>query len=229
MNKKMNWFYKNREQRSKWLAERFFKEISNTNLILDLGCYNQDLRKYIPDNLEYTGIDIAGKPDIYLNFDKIDKLPFNDNQFDISVCADVLEHLENIHLIFDELCRVSAKYIIITLPNTYASIPEILKGKKYTQDAVKRKEFGKILKFYGLPFEKPQDRHRWFFSFDEAVEFVKYRAKKFNFDIDTIESEYKYQKHPFFKKIFFFILRKINKNLVDKNVIILLKKKENVS
>lgn len=221
----MNWFYKNREERSKWLAERFKKEISTTNSLLDVGCYNADLKKHISQSVKYTGIDVAGTPDFFINLDNINELPFKNNEFDIVLCADVLEHLENIHLIFDELCRVSNKNIIITLPNAYASIPEFIKGKVYAKDIEKKKQFGKYNKFYGLPLEKPEDRHRWFFSYDEAFEFIKYRADKFNFEIQVIESEYKYIKNSFIRKVFFSILRFINKNLVDRNIIILLKKK----
>jgi len=220
----MNWFYKNREGRSKWLSERFEKEISESKSLLDVGCYNADLKKHLPNNVKYTGIDIAGKPNFFINLDEIDKLPFNDNGFDAVICADVLEHLENIHLVFDELCRVSAKYLIITLPNAYAGILEFLIGKKYTTDPEKLTQFGKHSKFYGLPLEKPNDRHRWFFAFDEAVQFVKYRAEKYEIQVSVIESEYKYIKLSFFRMLFFTLLRKINKNLVDRNIIMLLKK-----
>ncbi len=220
---KMNWFYKSREERSRWLTERFGSQISKSESLLDVGCYNQYLKEFVSDKIKYTGIDIAGKPDIFINLDEIEKLPFNNNQFDTVICADVLEHLENIHLVFDELCRISAKYVIITLPNSYSIIPEFLKGKKYTKKQDKLKQFGKYSKFYGLPLEKPEDRHRWFFAFDEAHDFIEYRSKKSNFTIDIIESEYKYEKKSFFAGMFFSILRKINKNLVYKNIIVLLK------
>ncbi len=220
----MNWFYKNREERSKWLAERFGKEITTSKSLLDVGCYNADFKRHIPNMVKYTGIDIAGKPDIFINLDKIKNLPFANNEFETTVCADVLEHLENIHLIFDELCRVTSKNIIITLPNAYASIPEIIKGKKYAKNQEKRMQFGIYNKFYGLPLEKPEDRHRWFFSYDEAIEFLEFRAKNYNFKIAVSESEYSYKKLPFIRKIFFASLRKRNKNLVDRNIIVLLKK-----
>ena len=220
----MNWFYKNREERSKWLAKRFGKQIITSKSLLDVGCYNADFKKHIPNTVKYTGIDIAGKPDIFINLDKIENLPFNDNEFDTTVCADVLEHLENIHLIFDELCRVTNKNIIITLPNAYASIPEIIKGKKYAKTQEKRKQFGKYNKFYGLPLEIPEDRHRWFFSYEEAIDFLTYRAAKFDFEIKTAESEYQYKKEKFIRRLFFSTLRKRNRNLVDRNIIVLLTK-----
>ena len=221
----MDWFYKNREERSKWLVERFYEEISNSNSLLDVGCFNADLKKYLPEAIKYIGVDIAGKPDVFIDLDKIDRLPFDNNQFDTVVCADVLEHLENIHLVFDELCRVASKNLIITLPNAYASIPEFLIGKKYTDDSEKRKKYGKHSKFYGLPLEKPEDRHRWFFSFDEAIDFLKNRANKFDFYLDVIESENQYKRMSFIRKLGFYLLRKFNKNLTERNVIVLLKKR----
>jgi len=220
----MNWFYNNRKERSRWLAERFEAEISSSKSLLDVGCYNADLKTFISKNIKYTGIDIAGKPDVFINLDEIEKLPFGDNEFDTVICADVLEHLENIHLIFDELCRVSAKNIIISLPNAYASIPEFVKGKKYAKTPEKRKQFGKYQKFYGLPLEKPDDRHRWYFAYDEAIDFLSYRAEKFGFKIKIAESEWKYTKFSFLKMIKWFF-KQISNNLAQKNIICLLEKK----
>ena len=222
----MNWFYKNREERSKWLVERFKKEISQSENLLDVGCYNADLKNFIPDQIKYTGIDIAGKPDIFINLDETEKLPFDNNTFETVICADVLEHLENIHLIFDELCRVSGKYIIITLPNAYVFIPQFIRGKKYAKNTDKRKQFGRYSKFYGLPFEKPEDRHRWFFSYDEATEFVEYRAKKNNFKIVAVDNEWNYIRFSL-KKILLATLRLINKNFTQKHFICLLEIMEN--
>jgi len=220
----MKWFYKNREERSKWLAEKFYKEISSSKSLLDVGCYTAELKKHLPRNIKYIGIDIDGFPDMFINLDEIDELPFEDNSFDTVVCADVLEHLNNIHLIFDELCRITEKHLIITLPNAYASIPEFIKGKKYTTNHEKRKKHGKYSKYYGLPLEKPEDRHRWFFSFDEAVEFTKFRAEKFNLSLKLVESEFKYASYPFFRKMIYLIMRKYNRNLVDKHIILFLSK-----
>jgi hypothetical protein len=46
----------------------------------------------------------------------------------------------------------------------------MLRGGDYSLDVP--------LKFYGLPLEKPTDRHKWFFSSEEAENFVIYRAAK---------------------------------------------------
>ena len=220
----MNWFYKNREERSKWLAQRFEKKISESESLLDIGCYNADLKTHINKAIKYTGIDIAGKPDLFINLDEIEKLPFNNNQFDTVVCGDVLEHLENFHLIFNEICRVAKTNIIITLPNAHISILNFIRQKPYTKNHKKRNQFGKYSKFYGLPFEKPEDRHRWFFSFDEASDFINFHAERNNYLIKSIENEWKYLK-PTFKKVVLSIIRLFNKNMTQKHFICLLEKK----
>ncbi|MBU2540174.1 class I SAM-dependent methyltransferase [Patescibacteria group bacterium] len=170
--------YKNREEKAKWIVHQFdsiFKEIGS---VLDIGCDEKHLEKILSKKIKYVGIDNFGKPDISFDLDKKEGLPFKKNNFDLVFCADVLEHLENIHFVFDELCRISKKYIIISLPNPFLGIFTILLGKKYSIVTEKQKEFGKYLKFYGLPLERPKDRHRWFFNNEESVDFVRYRSEK---------------------------------------------------
>ena len=225
----MDWFYKNREERSKWLAERFHAEIKESNSVLDVGCYNADLKVHLPENIQYTGIDISGKPDLVLNLDAVEKLPFDTDAFDMVVCADVLEHLENIHLIFDELCRVSSKYVIITLPNPFSELINHMRKKKYAKTTTERINHGKYGKFYGLPLEKPDDRHRWFFSYDEAQEFIEYRASKCGMEIVVVENETRYLKRNLIKKTVYALLKRYNSNLVPKHMIFLLKKQVHVS
>jgi len=163
-NKRFKKFiYTSREERAKYTALRYERYLKGR--ILDVGCYNKALKKYLGVAIEYTGIDIAGNPDIFVDLEK-EKIPFQDNTFDCVVCTDVLEHLDNIHDVFDELIRVSKSYIILSLPNNWsvAKVPIIIgKGN---------------LKFYGLPPDKPQDRHKWFFNYSEAEQFVRERARK---------------------------------------------------
>lgn len=44
-------------------------------------------------------------------------LPFPNGHFDIVICVDVLEHVEEYHLFLDELLRVSRKGVFISTPN----------------------------------------------------------------------------------------------------------------
>lgn len=161
----MLFVYTNREERAKYAALKYQNFLKGK--ILDVGCWNKDLKKYLTKDVEYIGIDIAGNPDVFVDLEK-GKIPFPDNSFNCVICTDVLEHLNNIHQIFDELIRVSNRYLIISLPNCYSlNFKQIITGKGG-------------LKCYGLPVEKPKDRHKWFFNYEEAEEFVTERAKKNN-------------------------------------------------
>ncbi len=169
----MSFVYKNREERAKYTALKYQNFLKGK--ILDVGCWNKDLKKYLSKDIEYVGIDVAGNPDIFINLEK-GKIPFPDNSFNCVVCIDVLEHLDNIHETFDELLRVSKRYIIISLPNCYsASLKNIIRGRGG-------------LKFYGLPLEKPKDRHKWFFNYQEAKDFVIKRAEKNNAKVIEIST-----------------------------------------
>lgn len=179
-------FYK-RQERTEYIFQKFQKYFGKK--ILDVGCDEAVLKKFIGD-IEYIGIDISGTPDICLDLEKIDRLPFDDSSFDCVICADVLEHLENLHLIFAELIRVAKKYVIIAWPNNWvnARIP-IRRGKG-------------SFKHYGLPAERPFDRHKWFFSLSEAKHFVREQVRK-NGNIQLIEERIA-EKPKFF---FFRLLR----------------------
>lgn len=170
-----NFVYKNREERAEYTALKYEKFLKDR--VLDVGCWNKYLKKYLKKDVEYIGIDIAGNPDVFVDLEK-QKIPFPDNSFNCVVCTDVLEHLDNIHEIFDELLRVTKKYVIISLPNCYsANIKDIIRGRSG-------------LKFYGLPLEKPETRHKWFFNYQEAEEFIMKRAEKNHakaIEISTIE------------------------------------------
>jgi 2-polyprenyl-3-methyl-5-hydroxy-6-metoxy-1,4-benzoquinol methylase len=108
-----------------------------------------------------TGVDIAEKADISLNLDECARLPFADQEFETVICLDVLEHLENLHRVFDEAARVCSKWLLVSLPNSWhLARLRIARGK------------GKIA-HYGLPLSPPEDRHRWFFSYEEALAFFR--------------------------------------------------------
>ena len=160
--------FPSREDRSRFVATRFAEYLNES--VLDVGCFEAPLRNLL--NLKsYIGIDIAGKPDIKLNLENIDRLPFEDDSFMSVLCIDVLEHLDNLHFIFDELIRVSKRFIIISLPNCWSDARRpISRGK------------GRF-KHYGLPLCKPVDRHKWFFSLTEAKEFIVYKATELNLHI----------------------------------------------
>lgn len=160
--------FKERADRSQYIAQRFGQYLQPS--LLDVGCDMALLKKLLSPEV-YVGVDMGGEPDLRLDLDKIDRLPFDDGQFHATVCSDVLEHLDNIHYMFSELVRVSERYLLISLPNNWANARRpIERGKGQ-------------LAHYGLPADRPVDRHKWFFGFTEAEHFLDAQAQKYNLKI----------------------------------------------
>jgi len=162
--------YNSRESRINYLYKNY-KEFL-TGSILDIGCDNQYLKNILPSGQKYIGIDISGSPDITLNLEK-ESIPFKEKSFDTVICLDVLEHLDNLHEVFEEIIKISSKNIIISLPNCWGSF---------------KSSFYKTLspKFYGLPDGKPNDRHKWFFNTDDIIIFFEKMAQKNNMKINKL-------------------------------------------
>ncbi len=212
----MNKYYpfNNRDEKAKFISKTFKKYLKYS--ILDVGCGNRYLKKYIPKEVNYIGIDIGGNPDyvVDLEGDKLNK--FKDNQFFIVICIDVLEHLDNLHEIFDEICRVSKRFIIISVPNCWRVLKFIVQGN---QD----------FKFYGIPINKPVDRHKWFFNYEQALNFFEKRGEKNNF-----KTKYHFQiplhvnsvKNKIYELVFRFLFRKRieSKNLHSVSLWVLLER-----
>jgi len=160
-----------RESRSNFVATRFNDYLKES--VLDVGCFEAPLRDLLR-SAAYTGIDVVGNPDITVNLESVDRLPFTDNEFTCVLCIDVLEHLDNLHTIFAELVRVSDKSIIVALPNCWCDARRPLeRGKGH---------FG----HYGLPLHKPDDRHKWFFSLTEAQQFIEGKAEELQLSIEDM-------------------------------------------
>ncbi len=155
--------FKERHQRSEFVAQRFKSYIQGR--VADIGCFKAPLRALLQD-CDYTGVDVAGDPDIQLNLDTQEALPFKNDEFHTVLCIEVLEHLDNLHFIFDELIRISAEYIIVSLPNCWRDA----RGKI-------EKGSGEFL-HYGLPLQKPTDRHKWFFNCQQAEAFLLHQADR---------------------------------------------------
>jgi len=151
--------------------------------ILDVGADAIYLKPYILKNgggAEYLGIGLGENIDLEIDL-KTANLPFDNRSFDTVLCLDVLEHLEAIHKVFGELCRVADQYVILSLPNPWATFFAVLIHGDYSQAS--------SIKHYGLPLEPPEDRHRWFFNEKEAKGFISYNAEKAGFEVIQFDSE----------------------------------------
>lgn len=165
--------FRERSERTRYIHETFKPYLEHS--VLDVGCDRALLRDLLP-GVEYLGVDMGGTPDMTINLEQVERLPFDDCSFHTIVCSDVLEHLDNLHAMFDELVRVSGKYLVLSLPNCWCVARRpIERGKgSFTH--------------YGLPAEKPVDRHKWFFSASEAVNFFEAEAKKHDMKILDVHS-----------------------------------------
>lgn len=139
--------------------------------VLDVGCRTGNLRRILPDGGGgYCGVDLGPPADIVANLSR--GLPVRDRAFDTVVALDVLEHTDDIHGAFRELCRVSGTHVLLALPNAY-------EGTVRLRFLLGRRPSGK----YGLAPDPPEDRHRWLFSLEEARRFANILAPRLGFGV----------------------------------------------
>jgi len=167
------------EGRNRYIGDNLIHE--NIHSILNVGSGGKrHLYNYLSEikpHTEVFDIDMQGECDLKINLDQIDRLPFGDDKFDTAISLDNLEHLESFYLIFDELIRVAAKEVIISLPIGPSEIPStVLLGRRYINRP--RNLTGAYSKFYGLPLEAPIDRHRWFLYYEDITEFMEHHLSK---------------------------------------------------
>jgi hypothetical protein len=154
-----------REGRAQFIADTFKVEIRKSKKILDVGSDYNSLKKIVGKKV--LGVDLYGEPDIKIDFEKEKLERFKNSQFDLVVCTEVLEHLDNLHEMVDELFRVSNQFVIISLPNCLSVFTK--------WNIVFHTRIGK---YYGLPFEEPEDRHRWLFSYLDIDRFFSHYCSK---------------------------------------------------
>ncbi len=171
--------YSDRRSKALYIAQKYAPLL--TGSVLDVGCDEAPLRKLVHQPHKYKGVDVREGSDVVLNLDR-DNLPFPDRFFDTVLCTDVLEHLDRCHEVFDELCRVAGGHIIVSLPNPLRNLLTSLWESAGDGPAGR-------LKYYGLPTDKPADRHRWFFGAEEAADFLRERSARNGFGILQLDFE----------------------------------------
>lgn len=171
-------FYTGRQSKLAYVFDKYGEILKDS--ILDVGSDECHLRELLDPGIRYVGVGLGGSPDIEVDLEKC-ALPFPDNSFECVLCLDVLEHLDNIHRTFDELCRVSKRHVIISLPNPYHDFAGMLLASEQGRAS--------NFKYYGLPPERPDDRHKWFFSSIEAEEFIRHRAGRNGMNVVQIDND----------------------------------------
>jgi hypothetical protein len=154
--------------------QNILKNQSIAKKILDFGCRNQILKRFIPGHFLYTGVDIIqndNSDNILMDLNK--KILFDDNSYDYVFSLDIMEHVNDpIHLL-KESYRICNEKIFIVLPNIAyyeKRISFLLKGN-----------LGNKYHFSGNEFD---DRHKWFTNYFLICEFFKKNAS--NYTIHSI-------------------------------------------
>lgn len=97
--------------------------------ILDVGCGEGITLKKLEEKkigIANEGIDYSEEavkiasqiyPKLKIKQGDIYNLDYKDNAFDVLICTEVLEHLEDPEKAFEEMRRVTSKYIVLSVPN----------------------------------------------------------------------------------------------------------------
>lgn len=98
-------------------------EVPPGSRILDIGCRDGYLKKFLKGDYRYFGIDIAPEfeaPDITVQ-NICEGTDFDDGFFDVVFCIEVLEHVTNPHSVLLEIHRIlnSEGRLILSVPNPY--------------------------------------------------------------------------------------------------------------
>lgn len=201
-NDKHDPIYANRQERNEFLAKFVKDEFSETQSIINIGGggkrhLQSALEGQGVENKKVTEIDMVGDCDHILNLDQIEALPFGDQESDLCIATDILEHLENFHLMAEELIRVAKKAVIISLPVPTNSITHILFNEREDDPAQR----GIYDKFYGLPLEKPEDRHRWWYTIEDVERLFVHFADKHGLKLTLFTTRRAYNVRGFKGKI----------------------------
>ena len=142
--------HKNPIQR--FLLWNFFRNLLNLirlkkiDSILDVGCgegftlnrlREHGIGKHL-EGIEYLkdAIELSKKTyqGIKITEGTIYNLPYKDNSFDLVLCTEVLEHLDNPKKGLEELVRVSKKYLVISVPNEpFFMLAQLIRGKNWSR------------------------------------------------------------------------------------------------
>jgi SAM-dependent methyltransferase len=91
--------------------------------VLEIGCRDGGLRRFLPPGIRYQGMDIAPEfaaSDILIR-DVSEGIPFPDASFDHVFCIEVLEHVPNPYGALAEIRRVLRNdgVLVLSVPNPY--------------------------------------------------------------------------------------------------------------
>ncbi len=152
--------------------------------LLDVGCRGCELKEYVRDLVQYSGVDLfqnsQGSVEFVLNVE--DGLPIKDKSYDFVVALDLVEHLDDFQGGLEELLRVTRSYLIVMLPNlAYAPL-----RKEFLLSGSFSNLTDKYDLLYGKAGGKEVDRHRWLTVLPQAEVYMQKFANEKEVQLETI-------------------------------------------
>lgn len=114
---------KSGEERMRFRAATRLARVRAGAAVLDIGCRDGGLKRFLPPGVRYQGMDITPEfaaPDIVIR-DISEGIPFPDGAFDHVFCIEVLEHVPNPFGALTEIHRVlrPGGVLALSVPNPY--------------------------------------------------------------------------------------------------------------
>lgn len=145
--------------------------------VLDVGCRDGYLRRFLPEHVRYSGCDlVAGEHVRYVGDVRLIDI---DESFDCVIALDLLEHVDDIHALFDRLAGLAGQALVVSLPNCYDL-------KSRLRFALRGRLGGKY-EFSAVPV---LDRHRWIMGYDEIRRFYSAKATQLGFELNIHDLRY---------------------------------------
>ncbi len=191
----VNWkFYLPRKLQHYHLIDEEFPEFLKGDAILDVGTRTNTLSEMLGKKCQLVDKNNPNLPS--WDWEK-ESLPYQDKTFDTVVCLDTLEHINDFHGSVEDLMRVSKRYVIISLPNVW---------RKALKPFMRAEGSGAA---YGIPPEKPMDRHKWFFNAEDVERFFAYTCGKENAEFKLVRVVHHIPKATSQQKFFYPLLRAV--------------------
>ena len=145
------------------LVEKEIKSLNESQLeIIDLGARDQILKKFLPTNCNYTGVDKFknGNNNLIINLDE----NFNQitKKYDIVCALDIIEHVDDPIKLISNCKKICKKIIYLNIPNA-----------AYYSFRLKFLFFGDLTNQFHFSGDSNDDRHRWFTNYTNTLNFLK--------------------------------------------------------
>jgi SAM-dependent methyltransferase len=122
---RQGWYLANRDRLVEWLARRALAGLDGKR-VLDVGCGTGG----VGSRLAKRGASVMGVDQDLKSLEQAKKtgrlkevrqadvtaLPFADNDFDLAIASEVLEHVDDDRKGLSELCRVARRAVVVTMP-----------------------------------------------------------------------------------------------------------------